>query len=95
MTKPITLSSRLGGIQPYMRFWAAPLFAAALSAITLCSSFLVRPHTYEVGFPAFFCFLPMAFYFAATTQIESQKQVRDLQQRVEQLEELARSTTEQ
>jgi len=74
------LKTRVG---PY---WAAPIFAAVLSAITLTASFLVKPHSYEAGFPAFFCFLPMAFYFAAAAQIANQKQVRDLQQRIQQLE---------
>ncbi|MDQ2799912.1 MAG: hypothetical protein M3Y13_09740 [Armatimonadota bacterium] len=67
-------------------YWTAPLFAAVLSAITLGASFLVKPHSYEAGFPAFFCFLPMAFYFSAAAQIESQKQIRALQQRIEALE---------
>ncbi len=67
-------------------YWVAPLFAAVLSVITLGTSFLVKPHSYEVGFPAFFCFLPMAFYFGAAAQIESQKQIRALQQRIEALE---------
>ena len=66
--------------------WVAPIFAAALSTITLGASFLVTPQSYEVGFPAFFCFLPMAFYLVAVAQTTSQKQVRDLQQRIEQLE---------
>ncbi len=67
-------------------YWVAPLFAAVLSAFVLISFFGLKPHSYEAGFPAFFCFLPMAFYFAAAAHVASQKQVRDLQQRVEQLE---------
>lgn len=66
--------------------WAAPIFAAGLSAITISVFLLIKPHSYEAGFPAFFCFLPLAFYFGATAQIESQKQVRALQLRIEQLE---------
>ena len=66
--------------------WVAPIFAATLSAITLGASFLVTPQSYAVGFPAFFCFLPMAFYLVAVAQITSQKQVCELQQRIEQLE---------
>ena len=66
--------------------WTAPLFAALLSAVVLISFFGLKPHSYEAGFPAFFCFLPMAFYFAAAAQAASQKQVRVLQQRIEQLE---------
>ena len=65
-------------------YWVAPLFAAALSAITLISFFAVRPHSFNAV--AFFCFLPMAFYMAASAQVASQKQVRDLQKRIEQLE---------
>ena len=67
-------------------FWVAPLFAALLSAIVVGGFFLLKPHSYEAGFPAFFCFLPMAFFFSAAAQIGSQKQVRSLQQRIEQLE---------
>ena len=66
--------------------WEAPLFAAVLSALILVSPFGLKPHSYEAGFPAFFGFLPMAFYFATRTQIASQKHIRVLQQRIEQLE---------
>ena len=66
--------------------WEAPLFAAVLSALVIISFFGLKPHSYETGFPTFFCFLPVAFYFAARAQVASQKQIRDLQQRVEQLE---------
>ena len=67
-------------------YWIAPLFAAVLSAIVIISFFGLKPHSYEAGFPAFFCFLPMAFSFVAASQVASQKQVRALQQRIEQLE---------
>ena len=67
-------------------YWVAPLFAAGLSAIVIISFFGLKPHSYEAGFPAFFCFLPMAFCFVAASQVASQKQVRALQQRIEQLE---------
>ena len=66
--------------------WEAPLFAAVLSALVIISFLGLKPHSYEAGFPAFFGFLPMAFYFAARAQVASQKQVRVLQQRIEQLE---------
>ena len=66
--------------------WEAPIFAALLSALILVSPFAIKPHSYEPAFPAFFGFLPMAFYFAARAQVASQKQIRDLQQRIEQLE---------
>ena len=52
-----------GSPKTYLRSWTAPLFAAGLSAITLVSFWLIKPHSYEAGFPAFFCFLPMAFTF--------------------------------
>lgn len=75
-----TLSKLVG---PY---WVAPLFAAVLSAIVIISFFGLKPHSYEAGLPVFFCFLPMAFYMAAAAQVAGQKQVRDLQKRIEQLE---------
>ncbi len=67
-------------------YWVAPIFAAFLSAVVMISFFGLKPHSYEAGFPAFFCFLPMAFYMAAAAQVASQKQIRALQQRIEQLE---------
>ncbi len=90
MIVPLVRPSKPKTYRPY---WTAPIFAAALSLITLGGSFLVKPHSYEVGFPAFFCFLPMAFYFVAAAQVESQKQVRALQQRIEQLEAQAAPPT--
>lgn len=65
-------------------YWVAPLFAAVLSALTLGDYWLVRPHSYDLA--TFLCFLPMVFVIAALVQAASQKQVRDLQQRIEQLE---------
>jgi len=67
-------------------YWVAPLFAAVLSAVTVGVFFLVKPHSYGDSLPAFFCFLPLPFYMAAAAQVASQKQVHDLQQRIEQLE---------
>lgn len=83
MIAPLARPGTPNTVRPY---WAAPLFAAALSALTLAAFFLVEPHSYEARFIPFFCFLPMAFYFSAAAQAESQKQVRTLQQRIEQLE---------
>lgn len=67
-------------------YWVAPLFAAILSAMALGIFFVVKPHSYESSLNVFFCFLPMAFYMVASAQAASWKQVRDLQQRIEQLE---------
>jgi hypothetical protein len=83
MTTPLARPSKPQTSRPY---WTAPIFAAVLSLITLGSGFLVTPHSYEAGFPAFFCFLPMAFFFGASAQAESQRQIRALEQRIEQLE---------
>lgn len=66
--------------------WAAPLFAAALAGITVVTWFLVKPHSFEPVLPVLICFLPMVFYFGAAAQAETQKQVRELQARVAQLE---------
>ena len=60
MSLKLALPSKPATFQLY---WNAPIFAAVLSAITLTTSHLVKPHSYEVAFPAFFSFLPMAFYF--------------------------------
>ncbi len=67
-------------------YWVAPIFAAFLSVVVVITFFWLKPHSYEAGFTAFFCFLPMAFFMAASAQVAGQKQVRDLQKRIEQLE---------
>ena len=77
---------KLKGVSPFIPYWVAPIFAATISALVLALFFFVKPHSFEAGFPTFFCFLPMAFYMAAAAQVGSQKQVRDLQRRIEQLE---------
>ncbi len=70
-------------------FWVAPIFAAILSVVVMICFIGSKYHSYEAGFPAFFCFLPMAFYMAAAAQVASQKQIRDLQQRIKYLESKA------
>ncbi len=67
-------------------FWVAPLFAALMSASVMISFFGLKPHSLDAGLGTFVCFLPMAFYMAAAAQVAGQKQVRDLQRRIEQLE---------
>lgn len=74
----------LGKSKTLLGFWAAPLYAAMLSALIMTSFWMVKPHSYD--FSALLCFLPMAFFFGAVAQVDSQKQVRALQQRIEQLE---------
>ena len=64
----------------------SPPDATSPSAVVIITFFGLKPHSYEAGFPAFFCFLPMAFYMAAAAQVASQKQICELQQRIEQLE---------
>lgn len=69
-----------------LAYWTAPLFAGFLSATSLGLFYAVKPHSYEGSISNFFCFLPMAFFFAAAAQVNSQKQIRELRQRIEQLE---------
>lgn len=52
-------------------FWLAPLFAAFLSVAVIICFIGSKSHSYESGFPAFFCALPMAFYMAAVAQVAS------------------------
>jgi len=66
--------------------WAAPLFVAALAVIELAVYFAVTPHSFGPGLITFFCFLPLAFFMAASAQSANQKQVCELQDRVERLE---------
>ena len=73
--------------------WTAPLFAAALAVIELVTYFSVTPRSFEPGLFTFFCFLPMAFFFAASAQSANQKQVNELQQRIERLEAQVQANT--
>ena len=76
----------LSGPKSIRAYWSAPLFAAFLSVMSLGLFFFAKPHSYEETITLLLCFLPMVFFFAAAAQIESQKQIRELRQRIEQLE---------
>ena len=69
-----------------LAYWMAPLFVVLLSIISVSVLFFVNPHSWEDGITNFVCFLPMAFFFAAAVQLDNQKQIRALRQRIEQLE---------
>lgn len=58
--------------------------AAALGQITTTTS--IAFGSYNGAFLAFFCFLPMAFYFSAASAYEPRKQVTALEARVHTLE---------
>ena len=40
----------------------------------------------EIGLPAFYCFLPMSFFFLGGILMESSRRVRELEERIKVLE---------
>src|SRR5262245_38267538 len=59
-------------------FWLPFFFAALLSGITLWSK--------GAGWPAFYSFLPMAFFFTSSAFMELVRRIRKLEERVKSLE---------
>ena len=70
--------------------WSAPLYAAGLSLLVLpfyvILPFFLGAHSYAYGIPLFLCWWPMAIFLGARVQNNSEKQICDLQRRIEQLE---------
>jgi hypothetical protein len=66
--------------------WAATIFSAVLSGISLVA-FVASPVVGNAWVPAFVCFLPMAFFFAAHTQQETRNRVRALEEKLRRFEE--------
>lgn len=64
-------------------FWIPFGFTTLLCAVVMIGRFAGGP---ETGMPAFYCFLPMSFFFLAAALIESSKRVHELEQRVKVLE---------
>lgn len=77
--------------------WRTAIAAACLSILVLAfilfAPLLVRTHpsvyTLQLGLVIFLANLPMVFYHVARVQSKSESQIRDLQQRIEQLESQA------
>ena len=68
-----------------LQLWVPFLFSICLSAIVLEASYHAKSsNRFEAGFPAFFCFLPMVFFFVANS---TNHQISVLEKRIEQLEE--------
>jgi hypothetical protein len=70
-----------GSMKQKISFWVPALFCAFLSFIALFRS------SGESWRPAFFCFLPMCFFFVGSALLQMHRQVRSLQERLEQLEQ--------
>lgn len=64
--------------------WIPFAFCAALSGIVVVSG--IRGEKWENTFPAFFCFLPMTFFFLAPVIVELKKEIKQLSDRIDQLE---------
>lgn len=69
--------------------WLGFSMAVAVCGIVVLSVFVFG--NFAVAFPAFFCFLPMAFFFAALAQARDHGQIVELQARIQRLE--AREST--
>ena len=74
----------LGKLSAMSRCWAGTIFAAFLCVVVIIFFFMT--HSFASDFPIFFSFLPMAFFYGASVQAKSEKQIRELQLRIEQLE---------
>ena len=68
--------------------WAATIFAACLSGISMVA-FIAAPVAGNAWVPAFVCFLPMAFFFAAHSQLETRNRISLLEERLRRFEENA------
>jgi len=67
------------------RHWIPAAFCAILSLIALAGSF----HTADFWWrPAFFCFLPMCFFFVGSATSMMHRELRDLRQRLTALEQM-------
>jgi hypothetical protein len=68
-----------------IQLWVPFVFSVCLCAIVVVSScFSKGTNSYEVGFPAFFCFLPMVFFCMASA---TQDKISVLEKRIEELED--------
>ena len=68
--------------------WMPFAFSVALGAIVMVANIYAysKGGSSDAGMPAFLCFLPMAFFFAATAHRQTQEYVKALEARVSQLE---------
>ena len=73
----------LGKTATISQCWAGPIFAAFFTAMVIVLFLLT--HSFKHVLPLF-SFFPMAFYYGAAVQAKNEKQINDLQQRIEQLE---------
>ena len=75
--------------------WKAPIFCAAISAVTVAESFALLVFTVPaahggttfVGMIPFICFMPMAFWIGANAQKQTRDHIAALEARIKQLEE--------
>ena len=65
--------------------WVPFVFCAFLSGMVMVM--LKLTGHMEWAFPAFFCFLPMTFFFVAVALVDLRKDLKHLSDRIQQLEE--------
>ena len=82
------LANASGNPSTLSQCWAGPIYAAFICGVVMIYFFTT--HSYERAFPVFFSFLPAAFYYGAAVQAKSEKQIRELQLRIVQLESQAK-----
>lgn len=66
-----------------IQIWIPFVFSLALSGIVLLTGLAANIGNVHPAFPAFFCFLPMAFFFVANATWAN---YRALEKRIEELE---------
>ncbi len=65
--------------------WVPFVFCLVLCGIVMFT--LVKTGNIGPAFPAFFCFLPMAFFFVAVAVTQIRKELKRMSDRMDQLEE--------
>ena len=66
--------------------WIPAAFCAALSALALGMQLKLGSDSFAWK-PAFFCFLPMCFFFVGSATAQMHKELKELRQRLAALEE--------
>jgi len=64
--------------------WLPFAFCVCLSCLVMFS--LIQFGKIEAAYPAFFCFLPMTFFFVANAVIMNRKEIKRLSEKIEKLE---------
>ena len=79
------MSVQMSGFRKAALPWIPFAFCVFLSGIVMVT--LKLTGHMEWAFPAFFCFLPMTFFFVAATFGEIRKDLKRMSDRIQQLED--------